>query len=348
MWGERSVYRGRSPRFARRRRRRSPAPAVVLAVIFLLIGCWVFNLTCGRKKEEPPNQALEYLNRVRPFAEATAAQANSWNQFLSELDRLATSREELDARLREMEQQCRELWEKAGEVEPPLELQKAHSSFLACLEYRYRAVQRIRPDLVNAVGAQDVSVYASGVAENLRLLVYADGFYHHFREFVVERAKGYEAWENRVLPESTWMRDLNMVTSSGVNSLLKAFRQGEIRGVAITQVTLDPAGRSDSSQILRLPRTSTLSVTVAVENQGTRAEKDLVVSIKLYSDARTSPVRQEQTISHIAQGSTVKVTFKGLRPATGGVRNVLEVSVSTVPGEANAENNRRTVQFVVE
>lgn len=348
MWGERSIYRGRTPRFARRRRRRSPAPAVVLALILLLIGCWVFNLTCGRKKEAPPNQALEYLSRARPYAEATAAQANSWNEFLSELGRFAASREELDARLRDLEEQCRELWEKAGEIEPPPEFQKAHASFLMCLEYRYRAIQRIRPDLVNAVGAHDLSVYASGVAENLRLLAYADGFYRYFREAVTEKAKGHDAPEGQTLPESMWIRDWNAVTNSGVDSLMKAFRQGELRGVAITQVVLDPAGRSDASNVVRLPRTGSFSVTVAVENQGTRTEKDLVVSVKLYSDARTSPVRQEQTISQISQGSTVKVTFKGLKPVAGGVRNVLEVSVSTVPGEANADNNRKILYLVVE
>jgi len=348
LWGERNIYRSRTPRFTRRRRRRSPAPAIVLAVILLLLGCWVFNLTCGRKKEKPPNLALEYLNRARPLAEATAAQATTWSQFLSRLGELATSREELDSRLRELEEQCRELWERSREIEPPPELERAHASLTMCLEYRYRAVQRIRPDLVNAVEAQELSAYAPGVTDNLRLLVFSDGFYRYFREEVTEKVKGIEGMERQDLPEAAWIGDWSLATPSGVDSILKAFRRGELRGVAITQVALDPAGKSDASGVLRLPRTGSLTVTVSVENQGGRVERDLVVSVKLYSDARTSPARQEQSISQIAQGSTVKVTFKGLKPATGGVRNVLEVSVSTVPGEAVVDNNRKTLYFVVE
>lgn len=348
MWGDRSIYRGRSPRFSRRKRRRSPAPAIVLAIVLLLLGCWVFNLTCGRKKEKPPDLALEYLNRAKPLAEATAAQVSAWKQFLSELESLATSREELDARLRDLEEQCRELWERAKEIEPPPELERAHASLVMCLEYRYRSMQRIRPDLVNAVGAQDVSVYASGVADNLRLLVYSDGFYRYFRESTSERMKEIEGLEWREIPEATWMSDWSLATTAGVESILKAFRQGELRGVAITQVTLDPAGKSDASNVLRLPRTGSLTVTVAVENQGNREEKDLVVSIKLYSNVQTSPARQEQGISKIGPGSSVKVSFKGLKPTAGGARNVLEVAVSTVPGEANADNNRKTLYFVVE
>ncbi len=40
------------------------------------------------------------------------------------------------------------------------------------------------------------------------------------------------------------------------------------------------------------------------------------------------------------------MTFTGLTPTPGGVRNVLEIMAGPVPREANTDNNKKIIYFV--
>jgi hypothetical protein len=121
--------------------------------------------------------------------------------------------------------------------------------------------------------------------------------------------------------------------------------------VAVGTVVLDPEGTLDEEggeTIHRLPPTEELNLTISVENQGNRAETDLIVTVSLYTETDPAPVKQEQTIPTLAPGETLQVQIGGLRPTAGGVRNILEIKVNPVPQESFVDNNQKLIYFTVE
>jgi len=338
----------RTPRFSRRRR--NPAPVIIIAVVVLLLGCWIFNMTCGGKKEVDTPALNEYVNRVRPIVEASTSVGQAWNSIQSNLPQLVANTESLDQQLKDIEKQCEDLLDQAKALEVPEGMSLAHSSLLICLEQRYRAMKNYHPDLINSLSAADLDVYAKSLSEDLQELMYSDGSYRFYKRAVTETLNQNNTTEV-ALPDSIWLANWEGAAVEKVKSFLVALRGMEVHGMAIGAVTLNPEGtigEENGESIHRLPGTDEIGVTVNVQNQGTRPEKDVVVSVSLYSDANPSPSRQEQAIPAIGPGETIQVVFPGLRPMRGGVRNVLETRVAPVPQEAFIENNQKLIYFTVE
>lgn len=335
----------RTPRFSRRRR--NPAPAIIIAVVVLLLGCWIFNLTCKDGKEVDTSAVTNYVADTRPIIEASTSLGQSWNSIRQTLPQLIADQENLDGQLQDIEGQCKEQLDKAREIVAPEGLDLAHSSLLICLEQRYRAMKNYRPDLINALNAVDLDVYAQSISEDMQELVYSDGNYRFFKSAVIEVAEGSNI-ADLALADSIWVADWQEATVESVRSVLEAVKGTELHGVAVGAVTLNPEGRIDDENIHRLPATEEVSVTVNLENQGNRIETEVKVSISLYSDTDPTPSVQEQTVDSIGPGETLQVIFQGLRPNSGGVRNVLEIKVEPVPQEAFVENNQKLIYFTVE
>jgi len=338
----------RTPRFSRRRRR-NPAPAIIAALALLIFGCWVFNLTCGRRGGGGGSGLGEYASRVRSIAEATAGLGQAWNEVRQSLPQLIADTQSLDARLQELESQALDILSQAKAVVPPDDLELAHAALVICLEQRYRSLQNYRPDLINALSAVDLDVYARSLSEDLQGMVYSDGSYAFFRRQVSEAIQAGKV-EDVTLPESAWMQDWDSADYESVKTFLVGLKGTEVHGVAVGAVMLKPEGtlvQEAGETVHRLPSTDEVNVTVTVENQGNRSESGVVVRISLYSTINTNPVRQEQTLESMAPGEKVQVVFTGLRPTTGRVRNILEIKVEPVPRETFIDNNQKLIYFTV-
>lgn len=338
----------RTPRFTRRKR--SPAPAIIIAVVVLLLGCWVFNMTCGGGKKTDTSALNEYINRARPVAEGSTSVGQAWSTIQGSLPQLIANPEDLNEQLRKIEQQCEDLLEQAKDLDVPESLKLSHAALVMCLEQRYRAVKNYRPDLINALSAVDLEVYAKSISEDLRELMYSDGSYGYYKRSVTELLNANNVTDVG-LPDSVWLSNWEDAAQRKVESFLVGLRGTELHGLAVGTATLSPEGRVEEERgesVHRLPATEEVGVTVYVENQGNRPEKDVVVTVSLYSDANPAPTRQEQTIASIEPGQSIQVSFKGLSPRTGGVRNVLEIKVGPVPKEAFLENNQKLIYFIEE
>jgi hypothetical protein len=335
-----------TPRFSRRRRR-NPAPAIIIAVVILLFGCWIFNLTCGGGEKVDTSLVTDYVNQVRALIDTSNSLSETWNSIKGNLAALMADPDGLDEQLRGVEEQCGELLHRARELDVPEGWETIHTSLLICLEQRYRAMKNYRPDIRNALAAVDYRNYVPAISEDLKELVYSDGSYIYFKRAATEALK-VGGLSELTLPDSVWVADWEEVTEKSVESFLVSVRSSELHGLALGVVTLNPAGRVDENNVHHLPSTEEISVTVTVENQGNREEKEVPVSISLYSEADPTPVQQEQVIESIGAGQSLQVVFQGLRPAAGGVRNILEVKVGPVPLEAFVENNQKLIYFIVE
>ncbi len=338
----------RGPKFSRRRR--NPAPAIILAIVVLILGCWIFNLTCGKGGKEVSTSALtEYVNRVRPIIDTSTSVGSSWNAIRSSLAQLVADPDGLNQQLTGIEQSCLDLLEQAKGIEVPENLGNAHAALLICLEQRYRGCKTFRSDLVNSLEAVDLDVYARSISEDLQELMHSDGSYRFFRRALTEVLEKNNIQDVAPLTDSIWLADWENASYGNVKALLTALRGTEVHGVAVGAVSLDPEGKVEEiggEDIHRLPETDTLNVTVEVENQGNRAEKDVVVTVSLYTERNPAPTRQEQTITSINPGEKLQAVFKDLRP-TPGVRNILEIKVSPVPQESFLDNNQKLIYFTL-
>lgn len=340
----------RTPKFTRRRKGKNPTLAVVVAIVILLAGCWIFNWACGGEKGVNTSDLNEYVNSMRPIIDTSTALGQQWNAIRADLTQLIASPDVLNEQLRSVEEQCGELLEQARIPKAPGGLELAHAALLICLEQRYRAMKNFRPDLVNALQAVDVQVYSQSIAEDLQEVVYSDGSYRYYRRVVADKLGETNVAEAAV-PESVWLPDIREAAADRVAGLLVALKGTEVHGLALGTAALNPEGRVGEvhgETVHFLPSTGEVAVTVNVQNQGNRAETDVVVSLSIYSEADTTPSKQEQTIPTIGPGETLKVEFSGLVPKTGGVRNVLEIKVAPVPQEAFVDNNQKLIYFIIE
>lgn len=309
-------------------------------------------MTCGSSGKEIDTSALtEYVNRVRPVVDTSTSVGQSWFAIHSSLAQLVANPDGLNDQLKGVEQSCLDLLEQAKGLEVPEGLGTTHSALLICLEQRYRAVKTYRSDLINSLTAVDLDVYAQSLSEDLKELMYSDGTYRFYKRAVTEKLEESTAAETAPLADSIWLADWGQAAYERVKTFLVTLRGTEVHGVAIGTVALTPEGdivEEGGETIHRLPATEELSLIINVENQGNRAETNLVVTVSLYTVTDPAPVRQEQIIETIAPGETLQVPVGGLRPTPGGVRNILEIKVDPIPQESFVENNQKLIYFTVE
>ncbi|RJP29237.1 MAG: hypothetical protein C4536_11705 [Actinobacteria bacterium] len=321
-------------------------------MVVLILGCWIFNMTCGKGGEEVDTSALtEYINRVRPIVDTSTSVGQSWFTIQSSLPQLVANPDNLNDQLKGVEQSCLDLLDQAKGLEIPKGMETTHTALLICLEQRYRAMKTYRSDLINSLTAVDLDVYANSLSTDLQELMYSDGTYRFYKRAVTEALDESAAQDVAPLPDSIWLADWEQAAVARVKTFLVTLRGTEVHGVAIGTVVLNPEGSIDEEggeNIHRLPATEEISLTINVENQGNRGENDVVVTVSLYTVTDPAPTRQEQTIPSIGPGETMQVEIGGLRPTAGGVRNILEIKVAPVPQESFVENNQKLIYFTVE
>lgn len=338
----------RTPKFYRKKR--NPAPVIVVTVLLLLLGCWVFNLTCKKQSSVSTSRYADYVDEVRPWIERSNELDAKRKSINSDLAALMADRERMESELKALVDGCREVRDGAYAVTPPELLSVADSALKICTERRYRSMEKYRSDIINVLfnDTLDTSVFVANIADEMTELLYADGDYAFFKRKLGDllQDKGVSA----AVPDSRWLSGLEEAAASSIEGLIRSLRGTEVHGVALGKVTLDPAGPlavENGEHVFHLPASATLSVKVIVENQGNRNEARVPVTVTLYSSRDSTPRTMTQEVD-VAAGQQVEAAFNGLSPTAGGVRNVVEIMAGPVPREANTENNKKIIYFVME
>jgi hypothetical protein len=338
----------RTPRFYKKKR--NPAPFIVVTVLLLMLGCWIFNLTCKKQTSVSNSQYLDYVNEVNPWIEKSNELNVKRKSINENLAALMSDRDRMDSELKALVDGCLEVRDAVYAITPPELLSVADSALKICMERRYRAMEKYRSDIINVLfnDTLDTSIFVANIADEMTELLYADGDYSFFKRKLGDllQDKGVSA----TVPDSRWLSGLEEATTTSIEALIRSLRGTEVHGVALGKVTLDPTGRlevENGENVFHLPSSATMSVSVIVINQGNRNETRVPVTVTLYSATDSTPRQLMQEVD-IAAGEQAEVTFTGLAPTTGGVRNVLEVMAGPVSREANAENNKKIIYFVME
>jgi hypothetical protein len=306
-------------------------------------------MTCSSNKKVDTSNLNEYVDHVNSLVQASNALCQTWTSIKGNLVALIATPDALNDQLKSVEDQCKQLQDEARTLEPPDNLKDVNFALQMCLEQRYRAIKNYRPDLVNAIAAADTQVYSQNISADLQELVRSDGSYYYFKQAVGD-ALNQNNTSDVSLPDSVWVPDWDTATVKSVEAMLVSLKGTEVHGMALGAVTLTPAGQvvdQGGETVHSLPSTDEVSVTINIQNQGTRVEKDVAVSVSLYSTSNPAPTKQDQTIPSIDPGQTLQVVFQGLKPTSGGVRNVLEIKVAPVPLEVIIDNNQKLIYFTV-
>ncbi len=335
----------RTSRFSSRKR--SPVPLVVLAILVLLLGCWIFNLTCRKTKSTTTSQYLSYVEEANVLVQKSNEMNAKRKGIKENLSKLMNDPKLLDEELQAVVQGCLEVRDGVYDLNPPPSLNVPDAALKICMERRYKSMEKYRADIINAIESIDLSVYVDNIAAEMNEIYYADGDYQFFKSEVDRVLKEKGMMDTSVL-DSRWLTGMSEASPREIENFLKALRGAELHGLALGPVTLEPSGRLDEKNVFHLPRTDTLDISIVVENQGNRAEAGVPIVVSLYSSADTTPRREEQVIESIGPGEKITVTFRGLIPTPGGTRNVLEIKVGPVPREAFLENNQKVIYFVME
>lgn len=328
-------------------RRKSPVPLIVFTILVLLLGCWLFNLTCKKGKAPVASQFVDYVNQVNPLVERSNELGQKRQSIKESLVQLIADPAKLDEELKALVQGCLEVRDAVNDIHPPEPLGVADAALKICMDRRYRSMEKYRSDIINATSSIDLEIYVNNIAQEMTELTYSDGDYQYFRNRVHDLLQE-KGLLDISLQDSKWMANPNEANPREIEAFIRSLRGSEVHGMALGTITLNPSGRPDKQNVFHLPSSEELSVTVVVENQGNRTESNVVVSVTIYSATDPTPHRVEQTIETIGGGEKVSITFPGLKPTRGGVRNVVEIKVSPVPKEAFTENNQKVIYFVME
>ncbi len=107
---------------------------IIIAVVILLLGCWIFNITCGSKKKVDTSNLSEYTNRVGSLVDASNALAQTWASIQGNLVQLIATPESLNDQLKAVEDQCKELQDQAKSLEVPEAVKDVNYALLMCFE----------------------------------------------------------------------------------------------------------------------------------------------------------------------------------------------------------------------
>jgi CARDB len=335
----------RAPRFYKKKS--NPAPFIIVAVLVLLLGCWIFNLTCKKEKPVSTTEYVNYISTITPYIEKSNELSTQRRTINGDLAALMSNREQMDAELKSLVDSCQEVRDGLYAVQPPQLLSLPDSALKICSERRYRAMEKYRSDIINVLfNTIDTSIYVNNIADEMTELLYSDGDYLFFKQKAGDLLQGKGV--NEALPDSRWTTNLQEASTQSIEALIQSLRGTEVHGVALGKVTLDPTGRlevQNNENVFRLPATDSLTVTVVVENQGNRDESRVSVTVTYYSATDSTPRHDTKEVD-IGAGGQAEVTFTGLTPTPGGVRNVLEIMAGPVPREANTDNNKKIIYFV--
>ncbi len=338
----------KTPRF-QRRSRRNLAPAIIVGIVLLIFFCWVFNVTCGKKKSPNASKLGAFVNEVRPAVDSSNMIAQDWHTLKGSILQEIADPNKLDAKLKALVDRSKEAYDKAAAVAVPQGMEQPAAALIQCLDQRYRGMEQYRSDLLNAVATLDLDVFSRNMGADSQQFLYSDGAYAYFKSKAGDILRQRNLNDISIV-DSQWILSLDELNPDVIKGSLQVARGSELHGVAVATVKLDPAGTVQTvsgDDVHILPATDEMNVTVTIENQGNRKETGLTVTATLYSETNSNPQQMQSIIDNLEAGATVEVVFKGLKPTTGGVRNILELKVNPVPGESFTDNNSKVLYLTM-
>jgi hypothetical protein len=323
---------------------------VVLVILFLLLcllGRGTFsNFACGSNTSE----LQTYINQVKKLTDRSNKVGVDFTDMRANIQSLA--RKDLETRLNAMTKDSMTIVADAEKLEVPEQMAVANGYLLVALRLRASAFDTYKPAIFNALEDSDLEVSAKQVSLSMKDLAFGDRSYALFKSSAENVLK-----DNSIsfvtVPASVFLAGENEYEVASVLEFLRSIKASapdltETHGLAILEITVNPAPLADNDGIAALPAATTISVTVKVENQGNQLEVNIPVEAILKSETQPKPQTKKASIASLPAGQTKEITISGLKPTAGDIINMLTIQAGPVKNEKFLDNNMTEFKFTVE
>ena len=333
-------------------RRRGPAPALIIAIIVvLLVVCWVFGRGCGGNQEAKLNDQLrqytDLANKLITRSATVGAQFETLRNGVKQV-----SRDDAARQLQSMVDLCKQISHDASLINVPSKATTLQPLLQTSFEQRTGGVDRYRSALLDVLDKKNSTAAITTMSQGLLGLVVSDTMMASFRTNLQDKLNAAKFGFEKVA-DSVYMPKTDEAVEAGVreyvNSISGVETGNELHGVAVIGLSTAPA-RVDktSSGISILPYSKTFTVKVSVQNQGNQEEDDVAVVATLNVDPNGTQQKKTQKITRLKAGETTTMVFEDLLPATGTSKeNLLKVTAGPVPNEKKTDNNTMEVDFIM-
>ena len=312
--------------------------AIILAVVLVF---WVNSCREDKKKGS-------YQDYMQGVSSVLNAAENVGKQFTEALTTPGISLEDLEAKLNGFAQQQAQVGTRADDLTPPgplvdeqrslVESMQLFQSGLAGLAQAFGQIQLAsNPEQAGATLAGQAGRLTAGQ------VVYEDLF----------RARSQQAMKQEGIsgvpvPELTFLTSPDLASQNSLAELVARLIQGGgagngggetgLHGNQLDSVTAQPGDQGLSQdQENTIVASDKLAIVVAVKNSGDFQETQVKVTLTIQQSPQ--PIKKEAVIDVINKGQTKSVTFRDFSNVTFAAREILQVSVKPVQGEANTANN---------
>jgi hypothetical protein len=243
------------------------------------------------------------------------------------------------------------LADRVESLDTPDELNGAQTELDLAFQLRRDALTGISDNISTALGTEGRTQAVNAIADYMRYFLASDVLYERAR-VEIDAVLEDEGIDEKA-PESVFLTDPERwLDSLQVTSALAQVSGGKqaaggTHGLALYQTIVKPGDVNlDPTSPATISRGGPPQIDVEVQNQGDSEETEVGVSFELTGGSQT--ISGDTTIPRIAAGGIQTATLP-IQPAPDtGQQLTLEVTVTPVPGEQIADNNRSIYQVTFE
>lgn len=338
----------------RRGRKESIITLIVMLIIAAVIVSWLSGLwSCdtGRKELTDLERLTisDYINSISVLVQ----QSNKVSyKFFTILDRASeTTRENLDDELLDIIEESKIVLERCRELSPPDFFEVAHGYLELVFETRNKAYEDFRPALFNALQDLDLDISTAQITKTFLYMFMSDEIYLYFQDELKESGEELGVY-NLTIIDSAVLMDKNLTNTQNVATFISEMKTvselQQRRGVAVIEDTVEfnPQVLNKHGDYWVLAKGNTISVAIAIQNQGNVIENNVNVTMKYMTEDNVSE-EKEFTIETINPSEEKVVTISGFA-AYPGRKCELEINAGPVPDEVFLGNNKATFKFIME
>lgn len=318
--------------------------ALVVVVVVLLVLFGLLLQSCGATSKH--DQAKAYLDRVATIARSSqddgAAAASALVTAGAKPPQLAT-------KLHDIAAQEQQNVTSAEKLDPPGPFRQFNQQLVEALQLRVSGVQGLATTFARnptSKGAGEADVLSAQADR----LVASDVVWDDLYVAPVTAELKREGVSGVAPPPSRFVANRDLMTSRSMALLLARLRGTStktgtttgIRGTNLVDVKVLPSGQvlSESSDNTVVGSTRTAFV-VGVEDSGDSQEVGIKVTLTIErASGGGTTIVKNKTLALINPGQTKTVTFSSLGELPFGYKANVLVSIATVPGEHNVNNNK--------
>lgn len=333
-------------------RRRGPAPAlIIVAVVVLLVFCWIFGRGCGGNQEAKENEKLrEYTSTSNKLISRSATVGAQFEALRNEVKGMA--REDVESKLNQMVDMCKEVARDVDLVKAPSKAVTLQPLLQLTFDLRTGGIAQYKSAILDVLDKKNADTVTQTMSSGLLDLVVSDRSLQRFRGGLQEKLSQAKFGFEKVA-DSVYLPKVDSALTAGVNEYINGISGEEtgnaLHGVAVIGLTTAPAKvDSTESGMAILPYSATFTVKVTVQNQGNQQEDNVPVVVTLEQDPEATPQKKTQKITRLKAGETATLVFEDIKPGTGAdIVNTLKVIAGPVPGEKKVDNNTMEITFIM-